>query len=245
MENQNPSTFFRARGISLIAIILIIVGVLAVAGGVYLGFVYKKCEQISPPKIGQQDPRIIEKGGKLYFCQSYFDKLLNLTPPSMSSFDIDETANVVEEIKQASFSYPFPLSWQEDGISYSLAGVSLGRIVAPPGLIKTSVENFNPGEEIYALTLVFKIKSSQDASVPMNFRMELNEEGDMAVPNTRQFMFPGTGGQLAIQNITYTDQRVIFVVPESQKVFNITTGGKSNIFFTVTVLENGQLKVEK
>ena len=64
----------KQSGISSIIIILIIVGVLVVAGGVYFGFTYKKCEQISPPKIGQQDPRIIERDGKLYFCQSYFDK---------------------------------------------------------------------------------------------------------------------------------------------------------------------------
>jgi hypothetical protein len=60
----------------------LVVIALFLGGGVYFGFGYKKCEEISPPKMGQQDTRIIERDGKLYFCRSYFEKLLNLKSKS-------------------------------------------------------------------------------------------------------------------------------------------------------------------
>jgi len=147
-----------------------------------------------------------------------------------------------------SFSYPYPLSWEEDGISFSLTGISLGEISAPGNLTKTLGNYYQVGEKIYALVLGLKIKALESYNytcVSLNFRRALNEEGDTAIPNNDQFRFPGTGGCQATRGVTFNDQKVIFVVPETEKVFTLTTGGKSNIFFTVTVLDDGHLKLEK
>lgn len=52
---------------TLIAVIVIILA--------YFGFFYKTCQQISPPKIGQTDSNIVQKGDKLFLCQTFFEKL--------------------------------------------------------------------------------------------------------------------------------------------------------------------------
>jgi len=155
----------------------------------------------------------------------------------------------VEEtpILSKNFSYPYPLSWQENNINFDLIGVSLGQTPAPSRLKNSSGGYYKEGEKIYALTLILKIKSPQTytSCVLMNLRREINELGDMASPNNEQFYFPDTGGCMPKKDETYSDQGVIFVVPESEKLFTFTTGGQSKIFFTVQVLENEELKVEK
>lgn len=70
------------------------------------------------------------------------------------------------------------------------------------------------------------------------FRL-INEEGDFIAPINNRF-----NADCLWDNQTYSNQEVIFVVPKSQKEFNITTGGQSNISFVVTALENGDLKIE-
>jgi len=148
---------------------------------------------------------------------------------------------------QESFSYLYPLSWQENGINFDLTGVSLGQTPAPLRLKNSSGGYYKEGEKVYALTLILKIKSPKTSisCVSMNLRREINELGDMASPNNEQFYFPDTSGCMPKKDVTYFDQGVIFVVSETEKAFTLTTGGNSNIFFTVTLLENGHLKVEK
>jgi len=154
---------------------------------------------------------------------------------------------VVPQLIEKSFSYPYPISWQEEGINFSLTGISFGRIPAPDNLLKSSGDHYNKGEEINALTLILKIKNPKDnpQCVNLNIRRELNEEGDMTAPNTDQFRFPSSGGCILSGTISYAEQKVIFVVPESRKSFNITTGGKSNIFFTINVLEADRIVREQ
>lgn len=148
---------------------------------------------------------------------------------------------------EATYSYPYPLSWEENDIAFSLTGVSLGKILAPSGTMNSSGGNYRADEEIYALVFDLKItnKSSSGAGALLNLRRLLSEEGDMVSPNTRQFMFPGVGGYWMQPNITYEHQKVIFVVPETLREFNITTGGESNIFFTVSIGKDNTIKVAK
>ena len=44
---------------------------------------------------------------------------------------------------------------------------------------------------------------------------------------------------------TYFNQEVIFIVPEEERVFTLTTGGELNIFFTVKALDNGDFEIER
>jgi hypothetical protein len=116
------------------------------------------------------------------------------------------------------------------------------------GLVDDAGRAYPAGSEVYALTLHLKISNNLtygQASVPMNLRRLLNEEGDLAAPSMKQFVFPGTGGSGINSNITLSDQKVVFVVPETDKEFIITTGGSSGIFFSVTVQSDGSIKVNK
>ncbi len=141
----------------------------------------------------------------------------------------------------------YQVFWEENGVEFSLTGVSLGKIPASSGLWKIPGVSYSAGEEIFALVLDLKIKITEPfgTGVPLNLRRLLNEEGELLAPNTKGFVFPDSGGDFGKPNQIYENQKVVFVVPESAKEFNITTGGKTNIFFTITVSGDGSLKVEK
>jgi len=144
------------------------------------------------------------------------------------------------------FSYPYSLVWSETPdqiykLDYSLTQISLGEREVPSFIPPSSP--YKPGDRIYALTMYLKVKTSSYSiglCPEVDFRMELNEEGDLMSPVNAYF-----NNECFWGNQTYNNQEVVFVVPESQKQFNITTGGKSNIFFTITVLQNGDIKLEK
>jgi hypothetical protein len=152
---------------------------------------------------------------------------------------IDKEAEKSESrILEEKFSYPYPVSWQEEGVTFNLTGISLGKISAPSNLLKNSGGYYEEGEEVYALTLVLEVKTPETKveCMRLNLRRELNEKGDMVAPNTDQFHFPNSPnsmGCVPAKNITYTDQKIIFVVPESENKISITTGGESNIYFTI------------
>jgi len=144
---------------------------------------------------------------------------------------------------QASFSYPYPVSWtwdssRNDIADFSLTEVSLGERTVP-SFVHSAI--YKPGDKIYALTLNFKINTHWDAlgiDLYTEQRLILNEEGDKMAPINLYFNVQSLGGKK-----TYYDQEVIFVVPKTQKVFTFTTGGSSNIFFTVKILDDGRLQV--
>lgn len=163
------------------------------------------------------------------------------------------------------FDYPYPVSWAEEGargaawffpmipspekikIEFSLEEVSLGTISAPAGLMKFggAGSDYDPGEDINALTLKLRISNKSDATTcpELTIRRIINEVGDAMRPNTRQFEFPGGGGCQISPNSTYGGREVIFVVPEGEKQFMFTTGGTSNVFFSVTE-KDGALEVQ-
>ncbi len=85
--------------------------------------------------------------------------------------------------------------------------------------------------------------ANSELCLNMNLRRLVNEEGDLAEPITRQFVFRDTGGCLTRANATYY-QSVDFAVPAQEKSFTITTGGASNIFFSVSVTGDNKLQLE-
>lgn len=135
----------------------------------------------------------------------------------------------------STFGYPYPVVWTEGSTELSLTGISLGRTSVSAG-------------QIYALTLRLKISNGSRVSaetVPLNIRRLTNEEGDFAPPDTPRFVFSDTGGDAINRNATYSDQPVVFKVGETERQFELTTGGASNIFFSVTVSYDGAVSVEK
>lgn len=138
-----------------------------------------------------------------------------------------------------------PIAWKDGVGDFTLASVSLGNISAPPNLSNFSDGGDYPaGTRLYLLTLNLTIYMREEGQIFINMKRILNEKGDTIPPNTKQFIFPDTNGNRGTANVTYTDQKVIFVVQENEKEFLINTGVESNIFFTVKV-ENGKVKVEK
>ena len=145
------------------------------------------------------------------------------------------------------FTYPYPLEWRYEHtktlfFDYSLTGVSLGKRTVPSFVAHDSP--YKPGTEVHALTLYFKIRNigTHGAGVCLNvdLRLVLNEEGDLVSPINNRF-----NADCLWDGQTYYNQEVIFVVPENQREFNLTTGGESNIFFEVEILDDGDLRIER
>lgn len=139
--------------------------------------------------------------------------------------------NVKDIIYSKNFSSPYPFSFNELGIKFDLMGVSLE----------------NASEESNNLVLSFKIFNTTDKAlcVENNFRLEINEDGEMLHPNDKQFHFPKSGGCIIEDHVSYSDQKVIFNVSKEDRSFGITTGKNTNIFFNIDILENGEIEIEK
>lgn len=157
-------------------------------------------------------------------------------------------------LKSAYFTYPYPLTWTENADEFALTGVTLGEIDAMPDMINGSTGQPYPnGAKVYALTLVLKISTGDSQMcLPVNMRRVINEAGDLAQPNTAAYGFLDVrGGNIQDQlrcpapNSVFDNQKVVFVVPQTDTQFTFTTGGSSNIFFFVSVQNDGTLKVEK
>lgn len=137
------------------------------------------------------------------------------------------------------FSYPYTIYWMDNGISFSLKEISLGKTLAPERLSDGKGGFYAENEEVNALTLTFKITNynTDYKCVEMNIRRVINEEGDMIAPNTSQFHFSQSGGCM-IPGSTSEIQKILFVVPETDKGFDITTFGMNpDTLFTITLLD--------
>lgn len=54
--------------------------------GIVILLTQKTCSEIAPPKSGQIDPHVIQRGDNIYFCQTYWEKIFkNLKPSSSES----------------------------------------------------------------------------------------------------------------------------------------------------------------
>jgi len=157
-------------------------------------------------------------------------------------------------LKSAYFALPYPLTWMDGADGFDLTGVTLGEINAMPDIANMGTgQPYAQGTKLYALTLILKISTGNSAScLSVNMRRVVSEEGDLAQPNTTSYDFPDVRGgniqdrlRCPAPNSTFDNQKIVFVVPQTDKEFTFTTGGSSNIFFFVTVENDGMLKVEK
>ncbi|MFA5831075.1 MAG: hypothetical protein WC878_04580 [Candidatus Paceibacterota bacterium] len=154
------------------------------------------------------------------------------------------------------FSAPFPVSWKNE-IRYSLSGVAIGDMYAPAHLFQTRENDYREGEKIHALVLSFNISvpllPNTDHFCPkINLKRIINEKGDFVLPNSKQFFSPkkGLGGNLSEspcyrQDAEYEDQKLIFVVPPSEKDFMFFVGDEQGTVFTVFAGDDGDIGVKR
>ncbi len=162
------------------------------------------------------------------------------------------TASIQPPQHSSYFSYPYPLTWDEGADRLDLTGVTLGELQATPDIVDVGAGRPYPdGAKIYALTLILKISTgNSQMCLPLNMRRVINEFGDLAQPNTTTYDFPDVRGPQVkgycpSPNSTFDNQKVIFAVDGAEKQYALTTGGRSNTFFFITVQDDGTLKVEK
>jgi hypothetical protein len=96
------------------------------------------------------------------------------------------------------------------------------------------------------LTLDVQVQmGSASECVPMNMRLVTDENGDLAAPLTAQFAFPDTGTCNGTPDQTYSDQQVVFTVPNPTAFpFILTSGGTANLIFEVATDTSGSLTVQ-
>jgi len=182
------------------------------------------------------------------YTDSNSTEVLNVFDQVLSTFKFIEEKRGGSFSVTEKFSYPFPISWGEvyDGVyvlNFFLSGVSVGRRNIP-----FFISSHDSGEEIYALTLYFNIKTYKQEGrticPEVRPRLVIDEEGNSLLPLNQEY-----NNSCFLGDKTYYGQEVIFEVPESQKEFFIKTGGKfaggdSDIFIEINILENNELKVE-
>ena len=126
--------------------------------------------------------------------------------------------------KELNFSSPYPLTWQDSGINFSLTGAAL-----------------------YSDNLALRIRvkmPNKSLCVPINILRLVDEAGNFAPPITKEFSFPDSGSCNGTAGTTYENQEVAFGIRLDETPFTFTTGGTSNIFFFVHVSNKGEISIE-
>lgn len=244
----------------LVIILLILFG-----GSIYLYQTTSKpsnhyvATQLRLPNQPSITPQVTESA-PVSASTSFADKTVTVPPEQ----------NVTQPSLRINFSYPYPLMWEDGGGSSSvpktefmLTGIEVGKIKITQQLLTSlglrgHLSSYNLGDEVYALVLKLRVKvleSSGMECVPLNIRRFLNIgerdntalEGDMASPLNTQFLFPVQYGVNCMGSVgEIYNQQVIFDVPESDKNFFLTTGGKADINFSVFIEEDKiRLEVEE
>lgn len=177
--------------------------------------------------------------------------LPTITPSSTQTFLPYIKTLTSSPYSESNYNAPYPIDWQEGFGHIYLTDIYIGKIEAPQNLSKSSQGGLYPaGTELAAVVFTFKITisgiSPNSYCIPVNMRRLLNEEGDLEPPSNSQFQFSANGvASCALNNTTYQNQKVIFVKSADDKDFEFTTGGASNIFFSVSILKNGKIKIAK
>jgi len=218
-----------------IIVIIITVGVIVVLGG---GAYFLTTKKSTSPEPG----KIIEKAEQIKFKIEEINKIEELIQEEKQVEEVVVEKEPLDLI-ETPFSSPYLVSWMEGSALLSLTKASLGTTKTSHGLRKLPERgNYAEGERIHALTLYLKVKTGNEYySVRMNMRREINKEGDLIKPNTQQFRFPDSGGTQASPNTTYSDEKIIFVVPEAEKEFYFAI---SDFYFSLTV-EDGEIKLKR
>ena len=172
--------------------------------------------------------------------------------PAVTNATSSASSTPVSALKSAYFTLPYPLTWMDGADEFDLTGVTLGEIDATPDIVNARTgQPYQQGTRIYALTLIFKISTGNSSMcLPLNMRRVMNEAGDLAQPNTTSYDFPdvrgsGAKGYCPAPNSTFDGQKIIFEASRTDTQFTLTTGGSSNIFFFVSVQDDGTLSVRK
>jgi hypothetical protein len=133
------------------------------------------------------------------------------------------SGNPSQSVYATAYAFPYPLNWSEGDASISIMGAAL------------------QGNQL-TLELAVAIGNSMQC-VPLNVKMLIDEQGDLASPITPQFTFPETNSCEGAPGATYTDQQAIFNVDLTAFPLFFTTGGASNIFFQVATTTDGGVSV--
>lgn len=226
-------------------LIVLVVAVVVVALGIVL--ILSRGSKITPASTGvpvRQTPPII---------------------PAVTSSSSAPTSTPVALAKvpsrrwESKFSYPYPVSWDESWekiynghnwgnfkASFALTGVSVGTTTLQATTYMPPVP-YKAGDEVYAIIFIFKIATIDTHNheggdcVHQNVRRIVNEAGDLSTP--LEPMWYSQGGCLSVLDATYDNVKLTFVVPESEQPFSFTSGGKSNIFFEVSMSDDGGVNV--
>src|SRR3989344_4265761 len=133
------------------------------AGGVYFIFVRYYCEEVIPPKQGQQDSPMTVKDDKLYVCQSYFQRLLNKPttgqPSSQVKPLVDERVDISDwktyRDMYYGFEFKYPPSFLEDAVDFRspAGGFYLKRLKATKDDLTVNIDE----NEMYNAELLLSI----------------------------------------------------------------------------------------
>ena len=133
------------------------------------------------------------------------------------------TGNPAQSIYSTDYAIPYPVTWTEGDASISVMGAAL------------------QGNQL-VLKLAVAVGNTTQC-IPLNIRMLLDEQGNLAAPITPQFTFPESGACEGAPGATYTDQQAVFDVDPTAFPLFFTTGGASNIFFQISTTTYGGLNV--
>lgn len=126
--------------------------------------------------------------------------------------------------KGTNFSSPYAVTWKDSEVTFVLTGAAL---------------------DASTLTLRLTVTTPNYAiCAPLRLRRLVNEAGDLMAPLTKGFSFPDTGSCTGSARTTYENQEVVFAVRRENAPFIFTTTGSANLFFIISLSENGTLSVE-
>lgn len=149
----------------------------------------------------------------------------NAVSVSDSDAGAGESTEIQPKSRTTKFSFPYPLSWSEWTYKFDLTAVS-----------------FEPER----LTFYLKINTGRDAACQeIALRRLIDEEGNLAPPENANgaFLQDEEGKCIAVPNAAFPDQKVVFAIPAAEQELLFTTGGQSNIFFSVTIRGDGTVDV--
>lgn len=147
-----------------------------------------------------------------------------LTTPSSSTSTV-AVASTTGQTFTASFSAPYPVTWQEGQTQLAVTGASLR------------------GGQL-TLTVNLQLGSSTQC-VPIDLRMVMDEAGDLAAPSspaTANFPLAPDGSCNVAAGGQYVSN-IGFAIDPASAPFLFTTGAPSNIFFEVATTTGNGLQV--
>ncbi len=124
------------------------------------------------------------------------------------------------------YSSPYPVQWSEGGESFSITGAALQN-------------------NQLALSLAIKMGIVSEC-VPVNLRLVADEFGTLrppSAPPASTFTFPDTQSCNGTPGATYSESAVFSIDPSIFSPFLLTTGGASNVFFSVATDTAGGVDV--